>query len=153
QGLRSCHSFRCDRSVFIKARSYAASGDAAVPRLYAENVKPLQLLSNGCFPPLIDRIDLGPLQFVGVIDINRFPLGIEVYSPQASLTMPIAGGFGAAERQMHFSANGRCVHVGNSGIDVAHSAESPVHIARIDGGGEAIGHAVGDVDGLLEALA
>src|SRR5215472_4896246 len=97
-------------------------------------------------------IDLRALQLVGVVDINRFPLRVEVDGAQAAFPMPVAGGLSAAKRQVHFGADRRRVHVGDAGIDITHGQEGLIHIARIDRRREPIGHAVRDLNRLLESV-
>src|SRR5207244_13616820 len=50
-------------------------------------------------------IDLRPLQFAAVINVNRLPFGEDIQDLCACFAMTIARGFSAAEWQMNFSAN------------------------------------------------
>src|SRR5947208_947177 len=54
---------------------------------------------------------------------------------------------------MHFRANGGRVHISYAGIDVAHGPKGAVHIARINGGREAVRDTVGNVNGFIEGVA
>ncbi len=42
------------------------------------------------------------------------------------------------------------IDVDDSGLEIAHGLKGLVHVARVDGGGQSILHAVGDLDGLIE---
>src|SRR5579863_1394501 len=78
-------------------------------------------------------VDLGLLQLVGIIDVNRLPLGVKINRPDATLAVTIAGCLGSAERQMHFGSNGRCVDIGDPCIKIADRRERLVHILRVQG--------------------
>src|SRR3954462_13333955 len=80
---------------------------------------------------LFSGIDLGPLQAVGIVHVDRLPLRIEVDRSDSSLAMSITSGFGTAKRKMHFRANRRSVDVGDAGVQVAHSLECLVYITRV----------------------
>src|SRR5205807_7017448 len=54
---------------------------------------------------------------------------------------------------MDLCANGGRIHIGYARIDVAHGPECLVDISGVDGRRKAVRHAVGNVNGLLKALA
>src|SRR4051812_41163461 len=97
-------------------------------------------------------VDLGALETVGIVYVNRLPFGIEIYGGLAALAVSVASGLGAAEGKMHLGSDSRRVHVRDSGIQVARGAEGGVHVAGVDGGRKAIDHVVGDLDGVVEAV-
>src|SRR5579863_3233740 len=68
---------------------------------------------------LVFPVDLGLLQLVGIIHVDRLPLGIEIDRADAAFAMAVAGCFGAAEGTMHFGADGRGVDVGDARVEVA----------------------------------
>src|SRR5271165_2188982 len=68
--------------------------------------------SFGLFRP----INLCALQLVGVIHVDRLPLGIEINRTDTAFTMAIAGGFHAAEWQMHLRADRGRVDVSDACI-------------------------------------
>jgi len=53
--------------------------------------------NRGADSKLLRAVDLRLLQFVGVIDVDGLPLGVEVDRADASLAMSIAGGLRATE--------------------------------------------------------
>src|SRR5438105_10126905 len=67
--------------------------------------------------------------------------------------MPVAGGLGAAERQVYLGADGRSVDICNTGIEVTHGAKGFVYVASVNRGGESIDHAVGHLDGPIKTVA
>src|SRR4029077_9616162 len=50
----------------------------------------------------IHPIDLGLLQFIGVVDVHRLPFGVEVNGADAAFAVTVAGGLGPTERKMDF---------------------------------------------------
>ena len=66
--------------------------------------------------------------------------------------MAVAGLFGAAEGQVNFRADGRSVHVGDAGVEIARGHEGFINIARIDGRGEPVLHAIGNFQGIFKAV-
>src|SRR5271170_1588826 len=102
---------------------------------------------------LVCSVDLGLLQFVRVIDVDGLPLGVEVDRANAAFAVAVAGGFGAAEGQMHFGADGGRVDVGDAGVEVANGGEGLVHIFGVERGGQAVLDAVGDLDGIFQVIA
>src|SRR5207302_9230920 len=97
-------------------------------------------------------VNLGALQAIGVVDVERLPLGIEVQRRIARLAMAVAGLFCASKGQMDLRPNGRRVYVDNSGMQVAHSLEGSVYVLSVDRGRKTVAHSVGDFDGLLETV-
>src|SRR5580658_1514863 len=67
--------------------------------------------------------------------------------------MAVAGLLDAAEGEMDFGSDGGGVDVGDAGFEVAHGAEGAVDVVRVEGGGEAVLDAVGDIDGVVEVCA
>src|SRR5713226_4764438 len=96
-------------------------------------------------------VDLRALQLVGVIDVDGLPLGVEVDGRDGRFAMTVAGLLGATKRKMRFRADGGRIDVHNTGEEVAHGCEGAIHISRVNRRGQAVGHAIGDLDGLLEA--
>src|SRR4029077_10881353 len=101
----------------------------------------------------IHPIDLGLLQFIGVVDVHRLPFGVEVNGADAAFAVTVAGGLGPTERKMDFGADGGCVDVGDAGVEVAHCGESFVDVLRVERRRQAILDAVGDIDGVLKVVA
>src|SRR6266481_288106 len=101
---------------------------------------------------LFKCINLRALQAIRVIDVHRFPLSIKVNSADSPFTMSVAGGLGAAKGQMHFSANGGSVDIGNASVNIAHGLERPVDVACVNGRGEAIWNAIGNLHRMFEAV-
>ena len=64
--------------------------------------------------------------------------------------MAVARRLGAAERQVHFRADGGRVHVEETRVDIAHRREGLVDVAGVDRGRQSIGHVVGNPDRLVE---
>src|SRR5579872_7268724 len=98
-------------------------------------------------------VDLCPLQPVGVIHVDCFPLGVKVDGSATAFAVSIAGCFGATEGQVNFGANGGRIDVGDAGVQVAHGPEGVVDILCIEGGGEPILDSVGDLDRFFKAAA
>ena len=48
---------------------------------------------------LVFAVDLRLLQFVGVVDVDRLPLGIEIDCADAAFAMPVAGRLRSSEWQ------------------------------------------------------
>jgi len=72
------------------------------------------------------------LQRVGVIDVDSFPLGVEVDGADAAFAVSIARGLGAAEGQVDFGADGRSVDVGDAGFEVANGSEGFVDVFGVE---------------------
>src|SRR5262249_30590612 len=94
-------------------------------------------INMGCasFRRLFRIVNLSALQAVRVINVNGLPLRVKIDCAQAAFAMAVARGLGSAEREMYFRADGRRVHIGDSGIDVAHSAERLLNVTGVKGGG------------------
>src|SRR5580692_10833497 len=82
---------------------------------------------------LVGVVDLGALQAIGIIDVERLPLGVEIESGHAGFTVAVAGILDSAEWQMRFGADRGRVHVDDSGFEIALRAEGVVHVAGVDG--------------------
>src|SRR5579863_10173568 len=65
---------------------------------------------------LIYPVDLRLLQFVGVIDVNRLPLGVEIDRSKSAFAVSITGGLHPTKRQVNFGADGWRVNIRNSGV-------------------------------------
>src|SRR5262249_21745627 len=105
------------------------------------------------FAVLFRVVNLSALQTVRIIDVEGFPLRVEVDGAQATFAVSVARGLGPAEGQVYLRADGGRVHVGDTGVEVTHGAERLVDVAGVNGRREPVRNAVGDVDGLLEVLA
>src|SRR5581483_5798619 len=68
---------------------------------------------------LFSGVDLRALQLVGVIDVDRLPLGVEINRADATFAMAVAGGFHSAERQVHFRADRGSIDISDAGIEIA----------------------------------
>ena len=73
------------------------------------------------------------LQAAAIINVHGFPLGEEVEDRPAALAVTVASLLHAAERHVCFSADCRCVDVGDAGFHVAYCLERIVDILRVDG--------------------
>src|SRR5256885_13452497 len=100
---------------------------------------------------LLRVVDLRALQLIGVVDVQRLPLGVEVDGGDGCLAMAIAGLLGAAKGQMRLGPNGRRIDINDAGEQIARRAEGAIHVARINRCGKAIGHAISHIDGFVEA--
>ena len=100
---------------------------------------------------LLRVVDLGALEFVAVVDVDRFPCGEEVDGAVA-FAVAVAGVLDAAEGQMHFGADGGRVDVGDAGFEIANGGEGAVHILGVERGRKAVVDGVGDLDGLLKGV-
>src|ERR1700687_256800 len=80
---------------------------------------------------LLRLIDLRLLERVGVIHIDRLPLGVKVNRADAALAMAVAGGLRAAEREVNFGADGRSIDVSDAGLQIADCRKRLVHILRV----------------------
>ena len=67
--------------------------------------------------------------------------------------MAVARGLGATERQVHFRTNRRGVDVGNTGIEVAHSSEGPVHVLRVQRRRKPVLYIIGNDNRILQVFA
>src|SRR5580704_1927691 len=97
-------------------------------------------------------INLGALEFVGVVDVDGFPLREEVDGGDGGFAVAVAGLLGAAEGEMRFGPDSGRVHIDDAGVKVPHRGKGAIDVARIDGRGEAVRHAVGDFDSLLKTI-
>src|SRR5437588_8875205 len=98
-------------------------------------------------------VDLRALQLVGIINVERLPFAVEINNRAAAFAMAVAGGFGAAKGQMHLCADGGRIYISDAGIKIAHGAERLVDVASVDGGRQAVDHAVGDLNGVIQIVA
>src|SRR5207249_9498765 len=101
---------------------------------------------------LIWPVDLGFLQAVRVVDVDRFPFSAEINGANAAFTVAVACGFHAAEREVYFSANGGSIDVSNAGLQVTHGGERLVHDPGVQRGGEAVLDIVSDLDRVFEVF-
>src|SRR6516165_10355790 len=82
----------------------ALTPEGTIPTRDSWSLTSLGTPINICFLPhadpcrivLFGGIDLSALQLVRVVDINRFPLRVEVDGAQAAFAMTVAGGFSTA---------------------------------------------------------
>src|SRR5882672_10949833 len=96
-------------------------------------------------------VDLGALEFVGIVDVQGLPFGIKIDGGDGGFAVAVAGFLGAAEGQVGFGADGWRVDVDDAGEQVANGVKGAIHVARVDRGREAVGHAVGYFHGFLQA--
>src|SRR5882762_8913588 len=96
-------------------------------------------------------VDLGALEFVGVVDVEGFPFGVEIDRSDGGFAVAVAGFLRAAEGQVGFGADGWRVDVDDAGEQVADGVKGAIHVARVDRGREAVGHAVGYFHGFFQA--
>ena len=77
---------------------------------------------------LVDEahVDLRALQLARVVDIDALPLAEEVERGLTHLAMAIAGGLGAAERQVRLRPDRAVVDVAQAGVKVSDAAEGKV---------------------------
>src|SRR5215469_6099991 len=101
----------------------------------------------------VGAVDLCLLQLVGVIDVDRLPLRVEIDRADAALAMPVAGSLHPAEGQVHLSPDRRRVDIGDARVKVAHRDECLVDIFRVQGRREPVLYAVRDGNGIFEVLA
>src|SRR5260370_14683830 len=80
---------------------------------------------------LLRPIDLRLLERVGVIHIDRLPLGVKVNRADAALAMAVARCLRAAEREVNFGADGRSVDVGDAGFEISDCGKGLVHVLRV----------------------
>ena len=112
---------------------------------------PEVLLLTKCLEALFRVVDLGALEFVGVVDVDRFPGGEEVDGAVA-FAVAVAGVLDAAEGQVDFCADGGRVDVGDAGFEVADGGEGAVEVLGVERAGQAVVDGVGDFDALLEGV-
>src|SRR5215469_453233 len=77
-------------------------------------------------------VDLGALEAVGVVHVDRFPFGVKIDGGEAGFAMAVAGLLGASERKVRFGADSWRVDVDDARVDVALGAERVVDVARVD---------------------
>src|SRR5262249_52011581 len=75
------------------------------------------------FAVLFRVVNLSALQTVRIIDVEGFPLRVEVDGAQATFAVSVARGLGSAEGQVYLRADGGRVHVRDTGVEVTHGAE------------------------------
>jgi hypothetical protein len=83
-------------------------------------------------PSLVGAVDLGFLQAVGIVDVDRLPLGVKVDGAETAFAMTVAGGFYAAEGLLDFGANRGGVELVYSGVEVADGGEGAVDVASVE---------------------
>src|SRR5882762_4992182 len=96
-------------------------------------------------------VDLGALEFVGVVDVEGLPFGVEIDGGDGGFAVAVAGFLGATEGQVGFGADGWGVDIDDASEQVANGVKCAIDVARVDRGREAIGHAVGYFHGFLQA--
>src|SRR6185312_3179875 len=112
----------------------------------------LKGLSRACrmFSDLLPGVNLGALEFVGVVDVDGFPGGVEVEGSGAAFAVAVAGLLDSAEGEVNFGSDSWGVDVGDAGFEVADGAESLVHVAGVESRGKAVLDAVGGFHGFVE---
>src|ERR1043166_9683373 len=98
----------------------------------------------------VDLINLRALKLAAVVNVNALPLAEDVEDLRAGLAVAVARRLRAAEGEVNFRADGGGVDVEDAGVHLVHRVEGAVHVLRVDGGREAVAHAVADLDGLFE---
>src|SRR6185437_6003785 len=98
----------------------------------------------------LSGVNLGALEFVGVVDVDGFPGGVEVEGSGSAFAVAVAGLLDTAEGEVNFGSDSWGVDVGDAGLEVADGAESLVHVAGVESGGKAVLDAVGGFDGFVE---
>src|SRR6266700_4616465 len=73
-------------------------------------------------------VDLGALEPVGIVDIHGLPLGEKIDRGDGGFAVAVAGLLRTAEGQVGLRANGRRVHVDNSGVEIASGLEGAGHV-------------------------
>src|SRR5208282_6852907 len=71
----------------------------------------------------------------------------------AAFAMAVAGGFHAAEWEVHLGADCRSVDIRDAGIEVAHRSERLVYILCVEGRRQTVLDVVGDGDGVFDPVA
>src|SRR3984885_380499 len=102
---------------------------------------------------LLARIDLPPLQPIGVIHVNSLPRSIKIKSPRAALAMSVAGLLHSAKRQMNLRSDRRCVDISNPRLQIAHRLERQVDVAGIQRRRKPILNTIGKTNRLIEVVA
>src|SRR3954468_10339599 len=95
-------------------------------------------------------VDLRSLQLPAEVDVDRLPFREHIERGGAGLAVAVAGVLGAAEWQMHLSANRRRVDVEDPGVEIAHRRKCAVDILCVDRRGESVLDAVADLDRLIQ---
>src|SRR5258708_36258231 len=95
-------------------------------------------------------VDLGALEFVGVVDVEGFPFGVEVDGGDGGFAVAVAGFLGAAEGQVGFGADGWRVNIDDTGEQVANGVKGAIHVARVDLGGRRIIKKKSYLHGMME---
>src|SRR5712672_1433787 len=72
--------------------------------------------------PLI-VVDLGALEFVGIVDVDCFPFGEKIDGGNGGFAVAVAGLLGTAKGQVRLGADGRGIDVDNSRVEVARGLE------------------------------
>src|SRR6185437_12829928 len=98
-------------------------------------------------------VNLGVLQAAAEIHVHGLPFAVDIERGQAALAVAVAGAADAAEGKMDLGADGGGVDVDDAAVEVAQGAEGGVDVGGVERGGEAVGHAVGQGDGVLEPVA
>src|SRR6185312_3922959 len=112
----------------------------------------LKGLSRACriFSDLLPGVNLGALEFVGVVDVDGFPGGVEVEGSGAAFAVAVAGLLDSAEGEMDFGSDSWRIDVGDSGLQITDGAEGLVYVAGVERGGKAVLDAVGGLHGFVE---
>src|SRR6516225_8527296 len=97
-------------------------------------------------------VDLGALQFVGVVNVDGFPFREKVEGRDRRFTVAIAGLLGATKREMRFCADGGGIDIDDAGVEITEGGEGGVDIAGVDGSREAVGDFVGHGNSLLQMV-
>src|SRR6266702_321843 len=67
--------------------------------------------------------------------------------------MAVAGLLDSAEWEMDFGANGRCIDVGDSSVEVADGGKRSVDVLGVERGRESVLYVVGDLDAVFKRIA
>src|SRR5438105_1880880 len=101
-------------------------------------------------PALRGGVDLGLLEPARIVDVDRLPLSEDVKRGLTGFAVAVARLLRPAEWEMDLGADRPGIHVRDAGVQVAHRAESAVHVAREDRRGEPEADAVRGPHGLVE---
>src|SRR5258708_33399479 len=97
-------------------------------------------------------VNLGALELVGIVDVNRLPFREEIDGGNGGFAVAVASLLRASEGQVGLGADRRRVHVDNSGVEIAGGLEGAIHVSRVDGSGKSVSHAVRHIDCLFQAV-
>src|SRR3989344_5968353 len=98
------------------------------------------------------RVDLGPLQFARIIDVDGFPFRKNIERLRARFAVAVSGTLRASEGKVDLRPDRRRVDVGDPGLHIADRAHHPVNVLGVNGPRKAVDAVIEHLNRFVEGF-